>query len=91
MARRSAKKGRVKKEIPEEKMGDLDQVIAGIEKLVETRMDERMLLRRVGTFERNDRDLSADEVQNLPEAAKWATDLRKALDSGKVKNLDRVA
>jgi len=91
MARRSAKKGRVKKEISDKRLGDLDKVIAGIEKLVDAKMDQRMLLKRVGTFEKNDKELSADEVKKLPEAAKWATDLRKALDSGKPKNLDKVA
>lgn len=91
MVRRSAKKGMAKKEISDKRLGDLDKVIAGIEKLVDARMDQRMLLRRVGTFEKNDKELSVDEVRNLPEAAKWATDLRKALDSGKPKNLDKVA
>jgi hypothetical protein len=91
MARQSSKKRREKKEISDEKMGDLDKVIAGIEKLVDAKMDQRMLLRRVGTFEENDKELSAEEVKKLPEAAKWATDLRKALESGKPKNLDKVA
>lgn len=91
MARQSAKKRRVKKEISDKRLGDLDKVIAGIEKLVDAKIDQRMLLRRVVTFEKNDKRLSADEVKKLPEAAQWATDLRKALDSGKPKNLDKVA
>ncbi len=91
MAGRIAKKGREKKEISDERMGDLNVVIAGIEKLVDAKMDQRMLLKRVVTFEKNDKELSADEVKKLPEAAKWATDLRKALESGKPKNLDKVA
>jgi hypothetical protein len=90
MARRSAKKEREKEEVAEERMGDLDKVIAGIEKLVETNMDQRMLLRRVGTFEKNDKELRSEEIKQLPEAAKWATNLREALESGNMKKLDRV-
>ncbi len=91
MVRRSARKRTVKKDaIVDERLGDLEKVISGIEDLVAVRLNQRELIRRVGTFERSDTELAPEEVARLPKAAEWATDLRDALDSGKAKRLDKV-
>ena len=89
MVRRSAKKRREKKEVSDERMGDLDKVIiAGIEKLVAVRVGEKKILQWVGE---NKKELTPEEIKRLPEAAKWAMNVREALESGKPKNLDKVA
>gem|GEM_PF-3181622 len=92
MVRRSASKRKAKRKetIADERLGDLDKVISGIEDLVAVRLNQRELVRRVGTFERNDTELRPEEIKRLPKAAEWATDLRDALDSGKVKRLNKV-
>ena len=89
MVRRIARKGREKKEISDERMGDLDKVIlAGMEKLVAVRVGEKKILQWVG---KNEKELTPEEIKRLPEAAKWAMSVREALESGKPKNLDKVA
>jgi hypothetical protein len=89
MVRRSANNKKKEEMQEKRRLGDLDKVIAGIEKLVDTRMEERGLISRVGTFE-NYKDLKKEELKGLPKAAEWATNLREALESGNLKKLERV-
>ncbi|MBD3397950.1 hypothetical protein GF412_02220 [Candidatus Micrarchaeota archaeon] len=89
MARRSASKKK-KGKMEDKRLGDLNKVISGIEKLVDLRMDERRLLKRVGTFEKNDRELTKEEMARLPEAAEWTTGLRETLEGGNLKKLEKV-
>lgn len=88
--RKAGKQKREKKVAVDERLGDLDKVIAIIEQRVDVKVEERGLLQRVGMFERNDREISGKEVKELPKNAKWAIELRGALESGKPKNLDKV-
>jgi len=92
MVRRSTSKRKVRRKetIADERLGDLKEVISGIEDLVAVRLNQRELIQRVGNFERSDTELKPEEVARLPKAAEWATDLRDALESGRVKRLDKV-
>lgn len=90
MARRSASKKKKEEAQEDRRLGDLDKVISGIEKLIDVRMEERGLMKRVGTFEKNDKELAREEVERLPKSAEWATNLREALESGNLKKLEKV-